>query len=121
MVPGCEHRPGQGESRTWIGAPMESAPAERPPGAAAEPAALPEASLRAAFEALPEAALIVDRAGCVQYANALAHRLLGDELVLGQSAAWSEPDPERSDTEDTARTSFVARATGLSLRRTSAS
>jgi PAS domain S-box-containing protein len=77
--------------------------------------------LRAAFEALPQAALIVDGAGCVQYANALAHRLLGDELVLGQSATWSEPDPERSDTEDAARTSFVARATGVSLRRTSAS
>ena len=82
---------------------------------------LTEASLRAAFDALPQAALIVDRAGCVQYANALAHRLLGDELVIGQSAAWSEPDPERRDTEDTARTSFVARATGVTLRRTSAS
>jgi PAS domain S-box-containing protein len=99
----------------------EFEPELRPPGPASEPAALPESSLRAAFEALPEAALIVDRAGCVQYANALAHRLLGDELVIGQSAAWSEPDTERSDTEDTARTSFVARATGLSLRRTSAS
>ena len=98
-----------------------SAPGERPPGPAEEPAALPEASLRAAFEALPEAVLIVDRAGCVQCANALAQRVLGDELVIGQSAAWSEPDPERSDTEDTARTSFVARATGVSLRRTSAS
>ncbi len=98
-----------------------SAPGERSPGPAAEPAALPEASLRAAFEALPEAALIVDRAGCVRYANALAHRLLGDELVIGQSAAWSEPDPERSDTEDAVRASFVARATGVSLRRTSAS
>ena len=98
-----------------------SAPGERPPGPAAEPAARHEASLHAAFDALPEAALIVDRAGCVQYANALAHRLLGEELVLGQSAAWSQPDPERSDTEATARTSFVARATGVSLRRTSAS
>jgi hypothetical protein len=97
---------------------MESAPAERPPGPAAEPAALPEASLRAAFEALPEAALIVDRAGCVQCASALAYRLLGAELVIGQSAAWSEPDPERGDSEDAARTSSVARATGLSLRRT---
>ena len=82
---------------------------------------LTEASLRAAFDALPEAALIVDRAGCVQYANALAHRLLGDELVIGQSAAWSQPEPERSDTEDAVRTSFVARATGVSLRRTCAS
>jgi PAS domain S-box-containing protein len=98
-----------------------SAPGERAPGPAPEPVALPEASLRAAFEALPEAALIVDGAGCVKYANALAHRLLGDELVIGQSAAWSEPEPERSDTEDTARTSVVARATGVSLRRTSAS
>jgi PAS domain S-box-containing protein len=82
---------------------------------------LTEASLRAAFDALPEAALIVDRAGCVQYANALAHRLLGDELVIGQSAAWSQPEQERSDTEDAVRTSFVARATGVSLRRTCAS
>jgi PAS domain S-box-containing protein len=82
---------------------------------------LTEASLRAAFDALPEAALVVDRAGCVQYANALAHRLLGDELVLGQSAAWSQPEPDRSDTEDAVRTSFVARATGVSLRRTCAS
>ena len=82
---------------------------------------LTEASLRAAFDALPEAAMIVDRAGCVQYANALAHRLLGDELVIGQSAAWSQPEPERSDTEDPVRTSFVARATGVSLRRTCAS
>ena len=81
---------------------------------------LTEASLRAAFDALPEAALIVDRAGCVQYANALAHRLLGDELVIGQCAAWSQPEPERSDTDDAVRTSFVARATGVSLRRTSA-
>ena len=79
---------------------------------------LTEASLRAVFDALPEAALIVDRAGCVQYANALAHRLLGDDLVIGQSAAWSQPEPERSDTEDPVRTSFVARATGVSLRRT---
>ena len=79
---------------------------------------LTEASLRAAFDALPEAALIVDRAGCVQYANALAHRLLGEELVVGQSAAWSQPEPERTDTEDPVRTSFVARATGVSLRRT---
>jgi PAS domain S-box-containing protein len=82
---------------------------------------LTEASLRAAFDALPEAALIVDRAGCVQYANALAHRLLGDELVIGQSAAWSQSEQERSDTEDAVRTSFVARATGVSLRRTCAS
>lgn len=82
---------------------------------------LTEASLRAAFDALPEAALIVDRAGCVQYANPLAHRLLGDELVIGQSAAWSQPEPERGDTEDPVRTSFVARATGVSLRRTCAS
>ena len=81
---------------------------------------LTEASLRAAFDALPEAALIVDRAGCVQYANALAHRLLGDELVIGQGAAWSQPEPERSDTDDAVRTSFVARATGVSLRRTCA-
>jgi PAS domain S-box-containing protein len=80
--------------------------------------ALTEACLRAAFDVLPEAALIVDRVGSVQYANALAHRLLGDELVIGQAAAWSQPEPERSDTEDTVRTSFVARATGLSLRRT---
>jgi PAS domain S-box-containing protein len=82
---------------------------------------LTELSLRAAFDALPEAALIVDQAGCVRYANALAHRLLGDELVVGQSAAWSQPEPERSDTEDAVRTSFVARATGVSLRRTCAS
>lgn len=82
---------------------------------------LTEASLRAAFEALPEAVLIVDRAGCVQYANALAHRLLGDELVIGQGAAWSQPEQERSGTEDTVGTSFVARATGVSLRRTCAS
>jgi PAS domain S-box-containing protein len=81
---------------------------------------LTEASLRAAFDALPEAALIVDRAGCVQYGNALAHRLLGDELVIGQSAAWSQPEPERSSTEDPVRTSFVARGTGVSLRRTCA-
>ena len=81
---------------------------------------LTEASLRAAFDALPEAVLIADRAGCVQYANALAHRLLGDELVVGQSAAWSQPEPERSDTEDTVRTSFVARVSGVSLRRTCA-
>ncbi len=78
---------------------------------------LTEASLRAAFEALPQAALIVDRAGCVRYANALAHRLLGDELAIGQGTAWSQPESERGDTEDTMRTSFVARATGLSLRR----
>jgi PAS domain S-box-containing protein len=82
---------------------------------------LTEASLRAAFDALPEAALIVDRAGCVQYANALAHRLLGDELVIGQGAAWSQPEPERSDTDYAVRTSFVARAAGGSLRRTCAS
>ena len=81
---------------------------------------LTEASLRAAFDALPEAALIVDRAGCVQYANALAHRLLGDELVIGQGAAWSQPEPARSDTDDAVRTSFVARATGVSLRHTCA-
>jgi PAS domain S-box-containing protein len=82
---------------------------------------LTEASLRVAFDALPEAALIVDRAGCVEYANALAQRLLGDELVIGESAAWSQPEPERSDTEDPVRTSFVARATGVALRRTCAS
>ena len=70
--------------------------------------------------ATAEAVLIVDRAG-VQCANALAHRLLGDEAVIGLSAAWSRRNPECSDTEDTARTSFVARATGVSLRRTSAS
>jgi PAS domain S-box-containing protein len=99
----------------------QGARAERPPGPPAEPAALSEAPLRAAFEALPEAALIVDGAGRVRYANALAHRLLGDELVIGQSAAWSQPEPERSDTEDTVRTSFVARATGVPLRRTCAS
>ena len=99
----------------------ESAPAERPPGPASEPAALPAASLRAAFEALPGAALIVDRAGCVQYANAPARRLLGDELVIGRSAAWSQPEQERSGTGDAVGTSFVARATGVSLRRTCAS
>jgi PAS domain S-box-containing protein len=82
---------------------------------------LTEASLRAAFEALPEAALIVDEAGRVQYANALARRLLGAELVIGRTAAWSAPDAEHSDTGDPARTSFVARATGMSLRRTCAS
>jgi PAS domain S-box-containing protein len=82
---------------------------------------LPEGWLQAAFDVLPEAALIVDRAGCIQYANALAHRLLGDELVIGQSAAWSQPEPERSETQDAVRTSFVARATGVSLRRTCAS
>ena len=77
--------------------------------------------MRAAFDALPEAALIVDAAGRVRYANALAHRLLGDELVIGHGAAWSQPQPERSDTGDTVRTLFVARATGVSLRRTCAS
>jgi PAS domain S-box-containing protein len=82
---------------------------------------LTEASLRAAFDALPEAVLIVDRAGCVQYANALAHRLLGDELVIGQGAGWSQREQERNRTEDTVCTPFVARATGVSLRRTCAS
>jgi PAS domain S-box-containing protein len=100
---------------------MDTPPTEPRAGPTAEAASFPEAPLRAAFDALPEAALIVDRAGCIQYANALAHRLLGDELVIGQAAAWSQPEPERSDTEDTVRTSFVARATGLSLRRTCAS
>ena len=79
---------------------------------------LTEACLRAAFDVLPEAALIVDAAGRVRYANAFAHRLLGEELVIGQGADWSQPEPERSDTGATVRTSFVARATGLSLRRT---
>ena len=79
---------------------------------------LTEACLRAAFDVLPEAALIVDAAGRVRYANAFAHRLLGEELVIGQGADWSQPEPERSDTEATVRTSFVAPATGLSLRRT---
>jgi PAS domain S-box-containing protein len=65
--------------------------------------------------------LIVDPAGRVHYANALAYRLIGDELVIGQSAAWSQPEPERSNTEDTVRSSFVARSTGVSLRRTCAS
>jgi len=96
----------------------ESTPAERPPGPTAERATVPEVSLRAALEALPEAVLIVDRAGRVQYANALAHRLLGDELVIGQGAAWSQPEQERSGTEAIVRTSFVARATGVPLRRT---
>ena len=90
-------------------------------GARAETASLPEATLRAAFDALPQAALIVDRAGRVQHANALAHRLLGEELVLGQSAPWSEPDPEPSDREVGPRTLFTARVTGATLRRTTAS
>jgi PAS domain S-box-containing protein len=98
-----------------------STPGERPPGPAAPAAELAEGSLRTAFDALPEAVLIVDVAGRVRYANALAYRLLGDELVIGRGAAWSQPEPERSDTEDSVRTSFVARATGVSLRRTCAS
>jgi signal transduction histidine kinase len=40
--------------------------------------------------------------------------------VLGQSALWSEPDPEPSDRDVGLRT-FVARATGATLRRTTAS
>ncbi|HEY2202225.1 MAG TPA: PAS domain-containing protein [Solirubrobacteraceae bacterium] len=100
---------------------MHAASGEQRPGAGAETASLPAATLRAAFDALPEAALIVDRAGCVQYANALAHRLLGEELVLGQSAPWSEPDPEPTDAEVGQRTLFTARVTGATLRRTTAS
>jgi PAS domain S-box-containing protein len=100
---------------------MDTASGKRRPGPAGEVAALPEAALRAAFDSLPEAALIVDGQGRVLDANSLAHRLLGDELVIGHRAPWSQPEPERSDTEDTVRTSFVARASGVSLRRTSAS
>jgi PAS domain S-box-containing protein len=95
-------------------------PPHEPVGPAAQAPHLPEASLRAAFDALPEAALIVDARGQVQHANSLAHRLLGEELVLGQSAPWSEPDPEPSDADVGLRT-FVARATGATLRRTTAS
>jgi PAS domain S-box-containing protein len=101
------------------GAQQDIAPGERGPGAAAKVTVLPEASLRAAFDALPEAALIVDEGGRVQYANSLAHRLLGEELVFGHSAPWSEPDPKPSD-GGAGRTLFVARATGATLRRTSA-
>jgi len=103
------------------GTSTDTPPGEHRPRRTVKSPALTEASLRAAFEALPEAVLIVDRAGCVQYANAPAHRLLGEELVIGQSAAWSQPEQERSGTEDAVRTSFVARATGVSLRRTCAS
>ena len=103
------------------GVPMDNAPVERTHGLAAAAAELPEGSMRAALDALPEAALIVDAAGRVRYANALAHRLLGDELVIGRGAAWSQPEAERSDTGDAVRASFVARTTGVSLRRTCAS
>ena len=99
---------------------MDMPPGEHRPGPAAQAPTLTEASLRAAFDALPEAALIVDERGQVQYAISLAHRLLGEELVLGRSAAWSEPDPEPSDGDVGLRT-FVARATGATLRRTTAS
>jgi PAS domain S-box-containing protein len=100
---------------------MDSAPVQPRAGQAADPAVLSEPALRAAFDALPEAALIVDREGRVQGANSLAYRLLGEELVLGHSAPWSEPDPEPSDGESGPRTLFVARATGATLRRTIAS
>ena len=103
-----------------MGTSMDAPPGERRPGPAAPAPALTEASLRAAFDALPEAALIVNERGQVQDANSLAHRLLGEQLVLGQSAPWSEPDPEPSDGEVGLRT-FVARATGATLRRTTAS
>jgi PAS domain S-box-containing protein len=103
-----------------MGASNDTPPGEHRPGPGAQAPLLTEASLRAAFDALPEGALIVDERGRVQVANSLAHRLLGEELVLGQSASWSEPDPEPSDGDVGLRT-FVARATGATLRRTIAS
>jgi PAS domain S-box-containing protein len=99
---------------------MDIPSGEHRPGRAAQAPALTEDPLRAAFDALPEAVLIVDERGQVQHANSLAHRLLGEELVFGQSAPWSEPDPEPSDADVGLRT-FVARATGATLRRTTAS
>ena len=68
---------------------MDIPSGEHRPGRAAQPPALAEDPLRAAFDALPEAVLIVDERGQVQHANSLAHRLLGEELVFGQSAPWS--------------------------------
>ncbi|MGN6168326.1 MAG: PAS domain-containing protein [Solirubrobacteraceae bacterium] len=100
---------------------MENSRAEQRPAAAAEVAAIPDACLRAAFDVLPEAALIVDAHGRVQYANSLAYRLLGEELVLGQSAPWSEPTPKPHDGDVEPRTLFVARVSGATLRRTTAS
>ena len=102
------------------GRTYDPAPREQRPGSAVGVAALPEASLRAAFDALPEAALVVDAQGRVQDANSLAHRLLGEELVFGQSAPWSEPDPPPSEGDQGPRTLFVARVTGATLRRTTA-
>lgn len=103
-----------------MGASNDTPPGEHRPGPGAQAPLLTEASLRAAFDALPEAALIVDERGRVQGANSLAHRLLGEELVLGQSAPWSKPEREPSDGDVGLRT-FVARATGATLRRTIAS
>jgi PAS domain S-box-containing protein len=100
---------------------MDAVPGEPPPDPSLGVAGLPEAPLRAAFDALPEAALIVDAQGRVQDANSLAHRLLGEELVLGQSAPWSEPDPQPSEGDRGPGTPFVARVTGATLRRTTAS
>jgi PAS domain S-box-containing protein len=99
---------------------MDTEDRRRRAGSAADVAVVAEASLRAAFDALPEAALIVDGRGRVQAANPLAHRLLGEELVLGKSAAWSEPDPEPHDGDVDPRTLFVARLSGATLRRTTA-
>src|SRR5437763_17102800 len=99
---------------------MGSTPVEPSPDPAAELAALPEDALRVAFDALPEAALIADARGRVQYANSLAHKLLGEELVLGQSAWWSNPPPQANDA-DVDATLFVARVSGATLRRTVAS
>jgi PAS domain S-box-containing protein len=100
---------------------MDTPPTERPPDPRGGSVAVPDASLRAAFDALPEAALIIDAQGRVQHANSLARRLLGEELVLGQSASWSEPDPEPRDGDVAPSTLFVSRATGTTLRRTTAS
>jgi PAS domain S-box-containing protein len=96
---------------------MDTEAGRRQAGSPAHVAVLPEAALRAAFDALPEAALIVDAHGRVLYANALAARLLGEELVLGQSAWWSDPPPEPND-DRTDPTLFVARVSGATLRQT---
>jgi PAS domain S-box-containing protein len=100
---------------------MDTPRAEQRPAEAAEVAAIPDALLRAAFDVLPEAALIVDAYGRVQYANCLADRLLGEELVLGQSAPWSEPTSAPHESDVDPRTLFVARVSGATLRRTTAS